>query len=235
MRRLLTTLAGLFVIGALGFGLVQVFSVERDELEVRSAPNVLRPTQGDSGPEPHQELVRAPLQLADEVVFEICTEDELGRAEWEDAVEFVVWQPTTEELMVRAPTNDAFFENVKARAGGACVVIGRGTAPATADYAIEAVWTGEAPPATIAETQIMARIVATHPLGPAARWAPILLLVGAFLLALVLCWPRRSAEDNPLDPPAELSGNAPEETGMMRSDPAPLDRSSDGRRAPTVT
>lgn len=181
-RRALTILGALLLVGGLGLGGLRVAALVGAEADVYSSPTLLEATDG----EPHRELVRAEVTEGSSVLFEVCAEADLDER-WVGAVDFMVWHPEDEGIVIEAPVDAALLGRVRRAPWGSCLTLGRGEdIPIGGVYAIEAVWPRREVPPQIRETPLVARIAATPSLGDDDFWTLLFVLVGALALTLGL-------------------------------------------------
>ncbi len=203
-RRILTVLGALLLVGGLGLGGLRVVALASAEVDAYSLPTQLEGTGG----EPHRELVRAEINAGSSVLFEVCAEADLDES-WVGAVEFMVWHPEDEGIVIEAPVDAELLGRVRRAPWGSCLTLGRGDdIPIGGTYAIEAVWAevprrrmgdasrpepgvgpGRELPPSIRETPLVARIAATSSLGDDDFWTLLFVLAGALALSLGLTVP----------------------------------------------
>ena len=180
-----TVVAGVaLVVGGLALGGMRVAALEADELEHVSEPVTLSPVDGPEGPEPHRELGRVRVDAGEDVRFEICTPEPFTEA-WVSALEVVVWDPASQELVMRTELDAERVEAAYPVGAGECIVVAQGRdLPAGGELAVEAVWEGRTLPAEVARVPLRARIVAHRPLAPDDPWAVLAVLAGAVLAVI---------------------------------------------------
>ena len=191
----------LLVVAGLALGTMRVGALEADELEHVSEPVTLSPVDGPHGPEPHRELARARVDAGEDVRFEICAPEPFSEA-WVSALEIVVWDPGSEELVMRTEIDAERVGAAYPVGAGECIVVAQGRElPAGGELAVEAVWEGRTMPPAVARVPIRARVVAHRPLAPDDPWAVLAVLAGAVLAVVGAAgWRRRRASlDGSLD------------------------------------
>ena len=178
------SILALFAVG-LARGGYRVAALERDELEAVGDVRPLAPTHEHGEDSPTLRLVSAEIEAGEDVMFEVCSENDLEETTWRDTVEFAVWRPDEQEIVVRAPTDHHLFRSVQRSSRGSCAVIGRGRdVPMGGTYAIEVIWPGRQLSPQIAGTRLRGRITAHRPLAPSDALAVVAILMAAILMAV---------------------------------------------------
>ncbi len=243
LRGVLWAMSVLCLSAGLGLGGRRVAGLERHELEREGRWTPLAATPGANGaPEPHRSLTTARLERGEEVTFEVCTQDRLDAKLWRGVVDFAVWDPIAQQLVLRAPLDRTLLARAKRSSRGSCIVLARSAALAAGGtLAIEVVWPGRTLPAAVRGTPLRGRILARRPLAPSNRIPVGLVLLGALLgLAALTRW-RRSREPPPADiaaptpstsPPAAPSSLAADSTASTRPPSTPSSQSVPSRSDP---
>lgn len=159
---------------------VRVVSRERKELDYTSARVVLAETV-DNAKTARLGLVT--LERGDNVSFDVCTEHGFDRAIFLNAMDVAVWQPASHELLVRTAFDDTRLAHARRTVDGTCIEVAQGTAPASADYAIEAVWEGHQVRSDFLHVPMITRVRALRNLDASDK-APLWLGFGVSLILL---------------------------------------------------
>jgi len=171
--------------------------------------------------EPHRELLRVRLDRGEEVVFELCTRDQLHPQRWAGAVDLVVWHPETRDLVLRASLDEELLTRATRGEEGACLVYAHAQELQVGGiFAIEAVWPDRELPEAVRRVPVRARVIAQRQMSPSDRWVVVLVMVGSLLLALgVTRWKGgRRRKRKPRWDEIDAEDGDPSEDGLPRDD-----------------
>ena len=176
----------------------RVLQLERGELAYRSPTRSLRSLRfAAASTRISARLASLRLRAGEFSSFEICSTDRFPKALWRDALFFMVWRADTGQLMLKAPLDAEQLDRVRRGLVGGCLMLGGGTVPQDAHYAIDAVWPQGLPKAALLDAGLQVRVLARTPLSRRDLW-PILLLACAGLLGVTAgFWLSASRRDTP--------------------------------------
>jgi membrane protease YdiL (CAAX protease family) len=213
--RILSLLALIAGVGALGLLAQRVYAHERGELDFASEPRALAELARSPGSTAvSARIARVPLEAGELAVFELCVHDALEPARWLDAFELVVFQLPEMKLMLRVPLDEKRLRAARRNAAGACLNLGAYNIERSGAYALDAVWLRAKPAAPLLQVPLRARVLATRGLGPQekAAWLLLGLSVLTLLAAQLASRPRPSPRS---DPSADGSDMGPAQMGTI--------------------
>nr|MDQ3036551.1 hypothetical protein [Myxococcota bacterium] len=166
---------------ALGVALVRVRTLESRELEASSAWAPLREWTADGS---SARLLEATLLRGDEVTFELCSADDMAEARWSGAAELAVTRVDDGERMFAVPIDARMLASAARSDGASCVTFARVDAlaidDASVEAAVEVAW--DAPPETILDVPVRARILARRALGS----VDLAIVISALMMAIAV-------------------------------------------------
>ena len=178
------------VVVSLGLTLRRVVALEAGELEHESPPRSLSALASAKGSTRlSARLTTVKLERGERATFEVCSADSLAPAQWQDALELVVFRLSDMGLMLRVPLDAEHLAGARRGEGGACLPLGGGMIEETGRYALDAVWPARPPPASITSVPLRARILGRTPLSSSDH-AYVAALFAAAALALLVSMTR---------------------------------------------
>ncbi|HMI91548.1 MAG TPA: hypothetical protein VK509_09310, partial [Polyangiales bacterium] len=214
--RILSLLALVAGLAALGLLARRVHAHERGELDFSSEPHALAELARAPGSTAvSARIARVELEAGEHAVFELCARDRLEPARWLGALDLVVFQLPEMKLMLRVALDAEHLRVVRRNAEDACLTLGAGTIERSGAYSVDAVWPRAKPAAALLQVPLQARVLATRALGPQEKigW----LLLGVSVLALLAA---QLARRRP-EPPSALA-DAPVRATRLRTTLAAL-------------
>jgi len=194
---------GLLLVCSLLLAAYQVMRLSRTELEHESAWRSLDQLAEQPGATRiSARVTEVALEADEEAVFELCSGDQLAPARWQDALDVVVWQPSSQHLELKVTLDAAHLALVKRGAEGSCLTLGGGRVARTGRYALDLVWANRpALPAALRAILLKARVLARHPLTARDALLVLAAALGALLSVLAgFVAPSSPHEPNPRAP-----------------------------------
>jgi len=185
VRLLVLVVGSALLAGSLLVSALQVHWLEQREFEHEGELRSLARRAGEVGATRiSARLTQLRLASGEQATFEVCAEGDLGAAQFQGALDFIVWRPSSKKLELKVALDRDHRALVKRAGSRSCLTLGGGAIDQAGEYAIDAVWAGRTLPPALANIPMRGRVLAKRPLGLQEGMLVLCAAVGAVLCAL---------------------------------------------------